>query len=111
MSNSTTSDPWTMYQRVKEVGRGAHGFAFLCKRRKDNASVVIKELFGGHSSKEAQAKSMSEIQFLSIVRHPNIIAYFDCFTAEANQDNNSNSRRNTTLYIVMEYADGGKYSI
>ena len=120
MSNATTSsDPWALYERIKVVGRGAHGFAILCNRKKDNVNVVVKELLHDMKSKEAHDEYMNEIQLLSIVRHPNIIAYFDSFTAE-NKDYTDHKTRDATvsnrrqkqptpmtLYIVMEYADGG----
>ena len=108
---------------MKVVGRGAHGFAILCKRKKDSSLVVIKELFGNQIA-SAQQESLNEIQVLSIVRHPNIIAYFDSFTAEAKEEFEINEEEKqgeeakatthkksasnvpSTLYIVMEYADG-----
>lgn len=125
----STPDHWTAYQRVKVVGRGAHGFAILCKRRKDNSLVVIKELFSTHAS-EAQ-ESLNEIQVLSIVKHPNIVRYFDSFTAETKDEHEIEDESATdkesaavnpfkgissksgatipkTLYIVMEYADGNR---
>jgi serine/threonine protein kinase len=112
MSSTTTSnDPWSMYERIKVVGRGASASAILCKRKKDNAQVVVKELLHGMKSKEAHDEYMNEIQLLSIVRHPNIIAYLDSFTHETREQTDSKTRKKQpsllTLYIVMEYADGG----
>lgn len=117
MSNSTTSnDPWSTYERVREVGRGAHASAILCKRKKDNVFVVVKQLLHEMKSKETHDEYMNEIQLLSIVRHPNIIAYLDSFTYESKEQTEftarSKSRKKShsapmTLYIVMEYADGG----
>ena len=50
-------------------------FAILCKRRHDNVPVVVKELFGGEMTEEERRTSLNEIQVLSMLKHPNIIAY------------------------------------
>jgi serine/threonine protein kinase len=111
MMSSSTNDPWSMYERMKVVGRGASGSAILCKRKKDNSQVVVKELLHGMKLKEAHDEYMNEIQLLSIVRHPNIIAYLDSFTHETREQTDTKTRKTEpslrTLYIVMEYADGG----
>lgn len=116
ISNSATSnDPWSIYEKIREVGRGAHASAILCKRKKDNVFVVVKQLLHEMKSKETHDEYMNEIQLLSIVRHPNIIAYLDSFTFESKEQAELMSRSKTrrkqpipmTLYIVMEYADGG----
>ena len=133
-ATTSSSDPWAPYQRLKVVGRGAHGFAILCRRKKDSAMLVIKELFDAQGQ-EAE-DSQNEIKMLTIVRHPHIISYLDSFTAEAKEeyeiqeesekankngennngggDNDASVAKSTglpekplTLYIVMEYADGG----
>ena len=135
MSTTSSSDPWAPYQRLKVVGRGAHGFAILCRRKKDSAMLVIKELFDAQGQ-EAE-DSQNEIKMLTIVRHPHIISYLDSFTAEAKEEyeiqeesekmgaRNGESQnavgdtsdsstvakiglpeKPLTLYIVMEYADG-----
>ncbi|KAI3651230.1 hypothetical protein MP228_004711 [Amoeboaphelidium protococcarum] len=106
------------YLRIKIVGRGANGAAILCKRKKDMQMVVVKELFEKEMSEEDRKQSMNEIQVLSMLKHPNIIAYYDSFTVD-NNNNQSDSlltsnaasaitqSTDKSLMIIMEYADGG----
>lgn len=48
--------------------------AILCRRKKNNTLVVVKELFADMTDDE-RTTSVNEIQVLSMLRHPNIIAY------------------------------------
>eukprot|EP00842_Homolaphlyctis_polyrhiza_P001981 jgi/Hompol1/2784/HPOL_000376-RA len=73
-------EQWSAYSKVKVVGRGAHGMAILCRRKQDNSPVVIKELFTSSMSEAEKESSLNEIKVLTILRHPNIIAYYDSFT-------------------------------
>ena len=58
--------------------------AMLCRRARDSSLVVVKELFQHDAlSDEDRRQSMNEIQVLSLLRHPNVIAYYDSFTADA----------------------------
>ncbi|KXS18143.1 kinase-like protein [Gonapodya prolifera JEL478] len=77
-------EEWSHFQKLRIIGRGAHGFAILCRRRRDGALVVVKEIF--HTSDPtltdaARRSSANEIQVLSMLRHSNIIAYYDSFVA------------------------------
>lgn len=120
----------SQYRKIKVIGRGAHGlvkktrflqfrynyhqfnnilinsYAILCKRVKDNAKVVIKELFSHELSEEERKASMNEIQILSMLRHPNIIAYFDSFIGDVGSvfanNNNSNNDGNSKLDASMD---------
>lgn len=97
------------YKKVKIVGRGAHGVAILCRRKRDFSLVVVKELYQREMTDEERKASMNEIQVLSLLRHPNIIAYYDSFTgADNNNSDNYNDQQvnSGSLMIVMEYADG-----
>jgi NIMA (never in mitosis gene a)-related kinase 8 len=102
------------YKKIKIVGRGAHGFvktnyltclrvAMLCRRKRDSSLVVVKDLYQREMSEEERKASMNEIQVLSMLRHPNIIAYYDSFTVDSSIEDIINSG---SLMIVMEYADG-----
>lgn len=44
---------------------------------------------------QAKEKTMQEVQLLSSLKHPNIVAHIESFQEKEN------------LYIVMEYVDGG----
>jgi serine/threonine protein kinase len=75
--------------------------------------VVVKELYEQEMSEEDRKSSMNEIQVLSMLRHPNIISYFDSFSVEEWAGGTeiadgtlSCSASGASLMIVMEYADG-----
>eukprot|EP00405_Crypthecodinium_cohnii_P033666 CAMPEP_0206525980 /NCGR_PEP_ID=MMETSP0325_2-20121206/412_1 /ASSEMBLY_ACC=CAM_ASM_000347 /TAXON_ID=2866 /ORGANISM="Crypthecodinium cohnii, Strain Seligo" /LENGTH=533 /DNA_ID=CAMNT_0054020975 /DNA_START=47 /DNA_END=1648 /DNA_ORIENTATION=- len=84
------------YRRLKELGAGAYGAAYLVQRRDDKEvfhvakSVKLPDL----SEREKQAALM-EVECLKKVMHPNVIAYVSCFLEERK------------LHIIMEYADRG----
>jgi serine/threonine protein kinase len=83
----------------------------LCRRKRDASLVVVKELYEREMTEEKRKASMNEIQVLSLLRHPNIIAYYDSFTMSHDKESRSeghpsNSRPDCSLMIVMEYADG-----
>ena len=85
------------------VGRGAFGCAMLCRSAKTGHLVVLKELFADMSD-DARTTSVGEIQVLSMMRHPNIIGYYDSFIAKEGIENRIGHDSNS-LMIVMEYAD------
>ncbi|KAI9145533.1 kinase-like domain-containing protein [Paraphysoderma sedebokerense] len=97
-------DVWSHYKKIKVVGRGAFGIATVCKRLKDSSLVVIKEIYTNAMSEDEKKQSLNEIQVLSMLRHPNIISYFDSYTIDTD-DIEKNVHGD--LLIVMEFADGG----
>lgn len=60
---------------------------------------------------DERRKSLNEIQVLSLLKHPNIISYFDSFVADSNgfgmDESEERDLGDKTLMIVMEYANGG----
>lgn len=80
--------------------------AMLCRRKRDSSLVVVKELYQREMSEEDRKVSMNEIQVLSMLRHPNIIAYFDSFTVDNPMSSTEEVINSGSLMIVMEYADG-----
>ncbi|KAI8927193.1 kinase-like domain-containing protein [Entophlyctis helioformis] len=111
--------------------------AILCRRKHDSSSVVIKELFTSAMTDDEKESSLNEIKVLTILRHPNIIAYYDSFTVtgsmeesddigggvgrkptdkkklavpEVSRKPSKKEKLPSTLMIVMEYADGGTLS-
>eukprot|EP00117_Sycon_ciliatum_P042951 scpid38448/ scgid2037/ Serine/threonine-protein kinase Nek9; Nercc1 kinase; Never in mitosis A-related kinase 9; NimA-related kinase 8 len=87
----TTAD----YQLVKILGRGAFGEAVLYRRLEDNSLVVWKEILLMNASEKQRFHAMQEASLLSLLSHPNIIAYYNDFMD------------GSTLLIEMEYANGG----
>uniref|UniRef100_A0A915KEQ8 non-specific serine/threonine protein kinase n=1 Tax=Romanomermis culicivorax TaxID=13658 RepID=A0A915KEQ8_ROMCU len=83
------------YERVKLLGRGAHGIVYLCKRLLDNKLVVIKEIPVEMKTFDERQAALGEVKLLDLLDHPNIIGYDENFFDQNN------------LCIVMEYAEGG----
>ena len=81
------------YKAIRTVGQGSFGAAILVIR--DGAPFIAKEMNIGKMTPQERDSVDSEVKILSALQHPNIIRYEECVTAGA------------TLYIVMEYADGG----
>ncbi len=67
---------------------------YLVKRKGDERLVVIKQIPVDDLGKEERFSAMNEVKVLSMLKHPNIIAYYENFVEEK------------SLWIVMEYAPG-----
>lgn len=59
--------------------------------------LVWKELDYGSMTEAEKHMLVSEVNLLRELKHPNIVRYYDRII----------DRTNTTLYIVMEYCEGG----
>ncbi|RNE97317.1 putative serine/threonine-protein kinase [Trypanosoma rangeli] len=83
------------YVPIRVLGKGSFGSAWLVQRRSDRVQFVAKEvrLLGMKPGERESAKH--EIDVLRTLNHPNITRYVDHY------------ERNGSLYIVMEYANGG----
>ncbi|KAM9435787.1 LOW QUALITY PROTEIN: serine/threonine-protein kinase Nek2 [Clarias gariepinus] len=66
-------------------------------RKSDGKILVWKELNYGTMAKVEKQMLVSEVNLLQELRHPNIVRYFDRII----------DRTNATLYIVMEFCEGG----
>uniref|UniRef100_A0A8C6SBY3 non-specific serine/threonine protein kinase n=1 Tax=Neogobius melanostomus TaxID=47308 RepID=A0A8C6SBY3_9GOBI len=85
------------YEVIRLIGEGAFGKAFLVRDKGggDNAECVVKQInLRKMSAKEMEA-SKKEVTLLSTMKHVNIVAFIDSFQEKG------------SLYIVMEYCDGG----
>ena len=83
------------YSRVKQLGKGSFGAAFLVKRIRDGGLFVVKEVSLAKMTSKEKDEARHEVKVLSQLSHPNITQYTE------------HSERNGILSIVMEYADGG----
>lgn len=99
------------YKKVRVIGQGVSGRAILAQRRlavdTDTTSqiesddlldlVVLKEIRLQQLSTEKERElARKEVDILARLNHPNIISYYDSF------------EEGGKLYIVQEYAEGGK---
>ncbi|NWS32867.1 NEK2 kinase, partial [Polioptila caerulea] len=85
------------YEVLLTIGAGSYGKCRKVRRKADGKILVWKELDYGSMTESEKQMLVSEVNLLRELRHPNIVRYYDRII----------DRSSTTLYIVMEYCDGG----
>ncbi|KAM4041049.1 serine/threonine-protein kinase Nek2 [Anomaloglossus baeobatrachus] len=85
------------YEVLYTIGSGSYGKCQKILRKADGKVLVWKELDYGTMSESEKQMLVSEVNLLRELKHPNIVRYYDRII----------DRSNTTLYIVMEYCEGG----
>ncbi|KAM4772792.1 serine/threonine-protein kinase Nek2 [Rhinophrynus dorsalis] len=85
------------YEVLYTIGSGSYGKCQKIRRRSDGKLLVWKELDYGTMTEAEKQMLVSEVNLLRELKHPNIVRYYDRII----------DRTNTTLYIVMEYCEGG----
>ncbi|NWR03501.1 NEK2 kinase, partial [Paradoxornis webbianus] len=85
------------YEVLLTIGAGSYGKCRKVRRKADGKILVWKELDYGTMTESEKQMLVSEVNLLRELRHPNIVRYYDRII----------DRSSTTLYIVMEYCDGG----
>lgn len=84
------------YKRLKVLGQGAFGIAYLVQQRESGGvQHAAKEVHLSHMSFKEREATKLEAGLLRNLSHPNVIGYVDSFL------------EGSKLYIIMEYADGG----
>lgn len=85
------------YDIISEIGSGSYGTCKKVRRKNDNKILVWKELDYGKMTEVEKQMLVSEVNLLRELKHPHIVRYHDRII----------DRSNTTIYIVMEYCEGG----
>ncbi|XP_064600330.1 serine/threonine-protein kinase Nek2-like isoform X2 [Liolophura sinensis] len=85
------------YEVLNTVGTGSYGTCKKIRRKKDGKVFVWKEMDYGSMSDTEKQMLVSEVNLLRELKHPNIVRYYDRII----------DRSKTTIYIVMEYCEGG----
>ncbi|XP_060733208.1 serine/threonine-protein kinase Nek5 [Tachysurus vachellii] len=84
------------YMVLGQVGEGAFGKALLVREKTGSGlQCVVKQISLSRMSAHEREAAKKEVTLLSRMKHPNIVAFFRSF------------HERNTLYIVMEYCDGG----
>ncbi|XP_014858173.1 PREDICTED: serine/threonine-protein kinase Nek5 isoform X2 [Poecilia mexicana] len=85
------------YEVIRQIGEGAFGRALLVrdKRGDGDRSCVVKQISLRKMSAKEKEASKKEVTLLSQMKHPNIVSFITTFQEKG------------SLYIVMEYCDGG----
>ncbi|CAF0961113.1 unnamed protein product [Adineta steineri] len=94
---STTIKPRYMekYNRQKLIGSGAFGQAWLVQAKIDGNQLVMKEIKIAKMTNKERDDARKEVEVLEKMKHPYIVSYTESFEDA------------TSLYIIMDYCDGG----
>ena len=85
-----------VYNKIKLLGEGAFGKAFLVECQSDKSMAVIKQIVISKMSEKERIETLKEAQILQIFNHPNIVRFRESYKTKKGH-----------LCIVMDYADGG----
>ncbi|WWD22031.1 hypothetical protein CI109_106519 [Kwoniella shandongensis] len=87
-------DPAQLYSKIKKVGQGASGMVFVAKTLSTGKKVAIKQM--DLAQQPRKELIVNEIIVMKESQHPNVVNFLDSFLV-----------RNTELWVVMEYMEGG----
>ena len=86
-----------MYCKLKVLGHGAFGKAWLVQCKKSQKAYVIKEISICAMKEREKQQSINEVKILATLKHKNIISYKEAFVHDK------------MLCLTMEYADDGMF--
>lgn len=92
------------YEKVKILGRGTFGEAWLVNSRASGRAYVMKEMSTGGWNDSDKEKSLNEVNILSSCNHLNIIRYVGAYRIHKNKFNEQ-------ILIIMEFAEGGDLAV
>ena len=84
------------YKKVKLLGEGSFGKAYLIERVSDKLLCVMKTIEIGRMSEAEKKETLQEARIIEQMHHTNIVKFIETFKTKRNK-----------LCIVMDYADGG----
>lgn len=84
------------YQRIRVLGKGSFGKAYLVKNTEANELCVVKQMETSMMDKKEREEAVKEAMLLKRMDHRNIVRFQEVFMT-----------RKGRLCIVMDYADGG----
>ena len=87
--------PVPKYVKMRVLGHGAYGEAWLCRHQQTGNLAVVKMMNLPNMSRKEVAYAQSEIRCMASIHHTNIIKYFDSHST------------GSMLSIAMEFADAG----
>jgi NIMA (never in mitosis gene a)-related kinase len=87
--------PMERYDLVKLLGKGSYGRVDLARVRATGEQVAVKKVKFANMTPQARVKAQDEVKLLASLTHANIVGYKESF------------QERSSLYIVMEYVDGG----
>ncbi|CAK68500.1 unnamed protein product (macronuclear) [Paramecium tetraurelia] len=85
-----------VYKRIKLLGSGAYGKAYLAESIRDRQLCVIKQIDVSYMKQDEIAQAYREAKIMSTLKHPNIINFREVYKTKKGK-----------LCIVMDYANDG----
>jgi NIMA (never in mitosis gene a)-related kinase len=83
------------YKRIKLLGEGSFGKAYLVECVSDGSLCVIKQVDLSKMSESEKKETLKEAKILEAFNHPNIVKFREVYKTKKGK-----------LCIVMDYADG-----
>eukprot|EP00826_Nyctotherus_ovalis_P010347 TRINITY_DN12738_c0_g1_i2.p1 TRINITY_DN12738_c0_g1~~TRINITY_DN12738_c0_g1_i2.p1 ORF type:complete len:204 (+),score=21.15 TRINITY_DN12738_c0_g1_i2:119-730(+) len=83
------------YTKIKLLGEGSFGKAYLVQSKTSGDQAVIKEIDISHMPEEAKRDALKEGKIMESLTHPNIIKFREVYKTKKGN-----------LCLVMDYADG-----
>jgi len=84
------------YKKVKTLGVGSFGTAYLVECQSDKSFAVIKQIDIHAMSEEERRETLREAKILEVLQHPNVVRFKEVYKTKKGK-----------LCIVMDFADGG----
>lgn len=89
---------YELYKRLRLLGEGSYGKAYLVECISDGSLCVIKQLDLSRMSEQEKKDTLKEAKILEALRHPNIVRFREVYKTKKGK-----------LCIVMDYADGSVF--
>ena len=83
------------YKKLRLLGEGSFGKAYLVKSENTGDLYVIKEIDITQMTEAERQETLKEAKILSSLAHPNIVSFKEAYKTKKGN-----------LCIVMDYADG-----
>lgn len=84
------------YRKIRLLGEGSFGKAYLIERVSDKLLCVMKTIDIGRMGEQEKRETLQEAKIIEHLQHPNIVKFIETFKTKRGK-----------LCIVMDYADGG----
>lgn len=84
------------YKRIKLLGEGSFGKAYLVECFSDGKLFVVKQMDMNQMDETEKRETIKEAKILEYLKHPNIIKFKEVYKTKRGK-----------LCIVMDFADGG----
>ncbi len=94
--DNTPVKSYESYKRIKQLGSGAYGQAFLVQCESDKSLCVIKQIDLEDLNDDDKKAALREAKILELLQHDNIIDFKEVYKTNKGK-----------LCIVMGYADDG----